>query len=354
MKGNLIWAVGAMAVAVLVTTGCKEKKTDAVEETAVSVKTAVASAEIIPQDVEFTTSIEPWQKNNIVPALAGARINRIYVKVGDRVRKGQLVAEMDPTQYNAAKVQFETAEADYNRVKRVYEAGGISEQALRQTEAQYLVAKEAVNNLASHVRLHSPIDGVVTAKNEEEGNIFTQLPILEIMQIDRLKVKVNISEQYFTHVKVGTPVAVSVDIYPDETFPASVSLVYPAIDPSTRTFAVEVTIPNREGRLRPGMFARSTINMGDKQAVMVPDVAVQKQVGTNGRFVYVIKNNVQGDVAEGDKIIVIGSIAERRTVTPGRLVGDRMDILSGLEAGEVVATTSFSRLHDGAEVVITK
>lgn len=321
-------------------TGCFGKKAAETETatTKVEVKTVAASGEVIPQNVEFTASIEPWQKNNIIPALQGARIDRIYVKVGDRVRKGQLVARMDPTQYNTARVQMETAQADYNRVKRVYEAGGISEQALRQTEAAYLVAKEAAGNLASHVSLHSPINGVVTAKNEEEGNLFTQMPILEIMQIDRLKVQASISEQYFAKVKTGTPVAVAVDVWPDETFEGKVSLIYPAIDPQTRTFTVEVTIPNPGSRLRPGMFARSTINMGDKQAVMVPDTAVQKQIGTNDRFVYVIENGV----------------AVRRAVEPGRQIGDRMDILSGLEAGEQVAVTSFSRLVDGVEVTVVE
>ncbi len=333
MKKSLI----LMAAAIIMLAGCKGKKNAGTEETgAVEVKVAVATGETIAQNVEFTANIDPWQKNSIVPALQGARINRIYVNVGDRVRKGQLVAEMDATQYNTAKVQFETVEADYNRTKMVYEAGGISEQSLRQVEAQYLVAKETLDNLAGHVKLYSPIDGVVTAKNEEEGNLFTQIPILEIMQMDRLKVKVNISEQYFASVKKGTPVSLSVDLYPGESFPASVSLVYPAIDPMTRTFTAEVTIPNPDGRLRPGMFARCTINMGDKAAVMVPDVAVQKQVGSNERFVYVIQNG----------------IAHRRSVGPGRLIGDRMDILSGIEAGEQVAVTSFSRLGDGTEVII--
>jgi RND family efflux transporter MFP subunit len=339
MRRNLILTLGVMMATGLLMAGCKAKKPVTEQaDTRVEVKVATAVSEIIAQDVEFTANIEPWQKNYIIPALQGARINRIYVNVGDRVGKGQLVAEMDPTQYNTAKVQFETAEADYNRIKKVYQAGGISEQTLRQAEAQYLVYKEALDNLAKNVKLYSPIDGVVTQKPEEEGNLFTSTPILEIMQMDRLKVKVNISEQYFAKIQVGTPVSISVDLYPGEMFPASVSLVYPAIDATTRTFAAEVTIPSAEGRLRPGMFARSTINMGDKEAVMLPDTAVQKQIGTNDRFVYVIENGT----------------AHRRPVTPGRQTGDRMDILSGLKAGEQVAVTSFSRLTDGVEVTVVE
>jgi RND family efflux transporter MFP subunit len=336
MKRSTIFTLCVMTAG-LAMVGCKGKQSAAVEENpAVEVKVAVASGETIARDVEFTANIEPWQKNYIVPALQGARINRIYVKVGDRVRKGQLVAEMDPTQYNTARVQFETAEADFNRVRRVFEAGGISEQQLRQAEAAYLVSKEAVDNVARNVKLYSPIDGVVTQKGEEEGNLFTQTPILEIMQMDRLKVRVSISEQYYTNVSVGTPVAISVEILPGESFTGSVSLIYPAIDPATRTFTVEVTIPNPGGRLRPGMFARSVINMGDTQGVMVPDVAVQKQVGSNERFVYVISEGA----------------AHRRTVTPGRQIGGMIDISEGVAAGEQVAVTSFTRLSDGTKVMI--
>jgi RND family efflux transporter MFP subunit len=326
-----------MAVAAIALSGCKEKKSAEVVNPAVSVKVATASGEIIAQDVEFTATIEPWQKNHIVPALQGARINRIFVKVGDRVHKGQLVAQMDPTQYNMARVQFETAEADFNRIKQVYEAGGVSQQVFKQTEAAYLIAKETVDNLASNVRLYSPIEGVVTQKFEEEGNLFTQTPILEIMQMDRLKVHVAVSEQYYAAVQVGTPVSVSVDILPGETFEGKVSLIYPAVDAATRTFTVEVTIPNASGRLRPGMFARSVINMGDKPGVLVPDIAVQKQSGSSERYVYVIEDTV----------------ARRRVVVPGRQIGGMIDVSDGVSAGEQVATTSFTRLIDGATIEVT-
>jgi RND family efflux transporter MFP subunit len=304
----------------------------------VAVKVVEAKGETIARDVEFTASIEPWQKNYIIPALQGARIDRIHVKVGDKVRKGQLVAQMDPTQYITAKIQLETAEADYNRIKTVHEAGGVSAQTLEQTEAAYKVRREQADNLARHVKLYSPIDGVVTAKGEEEGNLFTQTPILELMQINKLKVKVHISEQYYSNVAIGTPVKISVDVFPDETFTGNVSLLYPAIDPATRTFGAEITILNPNHHLRPGMFARCVINMGNKEGVLVPDIAVQKQIGTNERYLYVISD----------------STAHRRLVTPGLQIGDMVDIEEGLAAGEQVALTSFSRLSDGTAVRVSE
>lgn len=338
MKKNLIFTLGVMAAATLATTGCGGgRKASAVDENnKVAIRTAVAVEREIPQNVEFTANIEPWQKNYIIPALQGARIRRIYVNVGDKVRKGQLVAEMDRTQYNTVKVQLETAKSDYERIKSVYEAGGVSAQLLQQAEAQYLVSREAFENISRNVELYSPIDGVVTQRPEEEGNLFTSTPILEIMQMNMLKVKVNISEQFYPDVNVGTLAQISVDVYPDESFDGSVCLIYPAIDPNTRTFTAEISIPNADNRLRPGMFARAVINMGDKNAVLIPDVAVQKQSGSNERFIYVVND---------------GKV-ERRQVTPGRQVDGMIAIISGLKTGETVATTSFTRLDNGTAVEI--
>lgn len=225
-------------------------------------------------------------------------------------------------------MQAKTVEDDYNRLLPVYEAGESRPSRSSRPRPRLDVQREVVANLKKNIEVHSPITGVVTARNYESGDLFAAQPILHIMQIDPLKVVANISEQYFRNVKVGMPVDLKVDIFPGETFPGTVSLIYPALDPATRTFKVEVKVPNAKRTLRPGMFARTGFNMGEKEGVMVPDVAVQKQVGTAERFLYVIK---------GD------SVAERRRVEVGRQVGDRVDILSGVAPGERVAVTALSK-----------
>ena len=199
--------------------------------------------------------------------------------------------------------------------------------------------REVVANLKKNIEVRSPISGVVTARNYESGDLFAQQPILHIMQIDPLKVIANISEQYFPNVKVGMPVKLAVDIFPDEEFTGTVSLIYPALDPTTRTFKVEVKVPNAKRTLRPGMYARTTFDMGSKQGVMVPDVAIQKQVGSAERYLYVIV---------GD------SVAARRSVEVGRQIGGSVDILRGVEPGEQVAVTALSKLFDGTKVEVKK
>ena len=329
-----------LGFAVALLAGCTGKKTAAVtEEKGVLTKTARATAATVRLTEEFTSEIEPYKENDITPAASGVHIDKIYVEVGDPVREGQLIVTLDPTQYTQQLVQLKTVEDDYNRLLPVYEAGGISAQQIEQAKAQLDVQREVVANLKKNIEVRSPISGVVTARNYESGDLFAQQPILHIMQIDPLKVIANISEQYFSNVKVGMPVKLTVDIFPDEEFTGTVSLIYPALDPTTRTFKVEVRVPNAKRTLRPGMYARTTFDMGSKEGVMVPDVAVQKQVGSAERYLYVI---------EGD------SVAERRSIKVGRQVGDRVDILSGVEPGEQVAVTALSKLFDGAAVDVKK
>ena len=330
-----------MLAAAAALAGCtgKKKAAEVQQDNRVLTRTEAAGTAMVQLTEEFTSEIEPYKENDITPAASGVHIDKIRVEVGDPVREGQLLVTLDPTQYTQQLVQLKTVEDDYNRLLPVYEAGGISAQQIEQAKAQLDVQREVVANLKKNIEVRSPISGVVTARNYESGDLFAQQPILHIMQIDPLKVIANISEQYFPNVKVGMPVKLAVDIFPDEEFTGTVSLIYPALDPTTRTFKVEVKVPNAKRTLRPGMYARTTFDMGSKESVMVPDVAVQKQVGSAERYLYVIV---------GD------SVAERRSVKVGRQVGDRVDILSGIEAGEPVAVTALSKLFDGAKVDIKK
>lgn len=319
--------------------GCGPRKTSktTTEEPRVLTRTAEATAAEVVLSEVFTSEIEPYRENDITPAASGVHIARIWADVGDVVQQGDVLVTLDPTQYNQQLVQLRTVENDYNRLLPVYEAGGISAQQIDQARAQLDVQREIVNNLHRNIEFRSPISGVVTARNAEAGDLLTGQPVLHVMQINPLKVMVNISEQFFPQVKVGMPVKLEVDIFPDMEFTGTVSLIYPALDAATRTFRVEVRVPNDRNTLRPGMYARTIFDMGTRQGVLVPDVAVQKQVGSAERYLYVVR---------GD------SVAERRTVEVGRQVGDRVDILSGVAAGEQVAITALSKLTDGARVEV--
>ena len=301
MKRVLVMLVAAAMAASC--TGKKQAESTASDEKVLT-KTVPAALRVIKQNEVYTSEIEPYKENDITPAVSGVHIDRILVDVGSRVKAGQLLVTLDPTQYNQQRLQYQTALDDYNRLVPVYEAGGISAQQLEQTKAALDVQKEVLDNLKKNIEMRSPIAGVVTARNYEAGNLFTGTPVLHVMQINPLKIIANIQEQYYPAVKLGMPVEIRTDIFPGEGF--------------------------------AGMFARSTFNMGDKEGIMVPDVAVLKQVGSSERYLYVVKDGK----------------AERRSVKVGRQIGSDVDILSGVADGEQIAVTALSRLADGVEVEV--
>ena len=331
-----------MLIAAVAMTACasnetnKEQTSAEVAEAAVLVKSATAVLQTVDLTETYTSEIKPYKENDITPAVAGLHISQIKVDVGDHVAKGQVIVVMDQTTLKQQEINLATMQDNYDRMLPVHAAGGISDQQIVQLENQLNLQKEVVENLRKNSTIHSPISGVVTARNFEAGDLFAQAPILHIMQINQLKVKANISEQFYTTVKVGQVVTIEVDLFPGEQFEGKVTRINPALDAATRTFGVEITSPNAKERLRPGMFARATFNMGERESVMIPDQALQKQVGSSERYVYVIKDGV----------------AEYRLVKDGRRVGDLIEITEGLEAGEVVATTSFTRLMTGKKVEI--
>ena len=337
MKKSLTMLIAAFALMGCASNSTENKQTTApVEEPAVIVKTATAELQSVNVTETYTSEIKPYKENDITPAVAGLHISKIKVDVGDHVRKGQVLVVMDQTTLKQQELNLATTEDSYNRMKPGHEAGGVSDQQMIQLENQLNLQREVVENLRKNSTILSPITGIVTARNFESGDLFAQMPILHIMQINKLKVMANVSEQYYTSVKVGQPVSIEVDIFPGEVFEGKVSRINPALDAATRTFGVEITIPNGKERLRPGMYARATFSMGERENVMIPDQALQKQTGSSERYVYVIKDGV----------------AEYRLVKDGRRVGDKIEILEGLTAGEQVATTSFTRLISGKKVEV--
>lgn len=331
--GLLVFSTAAMV-------GCSSteaKKTETKTQSLVKISPAITAE--VDQIAEYTASIIPFVQNNISPS-QGLRIEKIHVDVGDNVRKGQLLVEMDKRQYLQAVDQMTNTETDYLRLKKLYEEGGVSKQQLDQLETQLKVSKHSVENLLENVDLVSPITGVVTERLFDPGDMYSPGTgkILTVMQLDKVKILVNVSEQFFPLVNVGMPVDIKADVYPDEIFAGRVSLIYPALDPTTRTFTAEITIPNPSTKLRPGMFSRVILNLGKTERVMVPDVAVQKQIGSNERYVFVIKD----------------TIADRRPVTLGRVVDGNYEILSGVQTGEQVVIAGATKLMDQSVVTVTK
>lgn len=319
-------------------TGGKDKSAAEKVEEKPRVKLADVTARPVEQIQEYTATVEAEVKNNIAPS-SPVRIDRIFVEVGDRVVKGQKLVQMDAANLKQKKLQLDNQRIEFQRMDELYKVGGASKSEWDASKMQLDVQETSYNNLLENTSLLSPVTGVVTARNYDNGDMYSGgEPVLTVEQITPVKLLINVSETYFTKVKKGAPVNVKLDVFGDEEFTGKISLVYPTIDPATRTFQVEIQLPNRDQKVRPGMFARATLNFGTQDNVVVPDLAIVKQAGSGDRYVYVYKD---------------GKVSYNK-VELGRRMGAEYELRSGVPDNSQVVVAGQARLINGTEVEVEK
>ena len=305
------------------------------EATIPNVEVTTATARDVPQDNVYASTIQAYAVNNIAPQSAG-RIRKINVEVGDYVVKGQVLAEMDRLQLDQTELQVQNDDIEFERLKGLYAEGGVSQSDFETAELSYKIRKTTLANLRENTILRSPITGFVSARNFDAGDLFSMSsPLFTVQQVTPVKLLVGISESEYTKIKKGDSVSLTVDAIPGETFTGKVERLYPTIDPATHTFKAEVVVPNTNRVLRPGMYARVTVNFGTRRSVIVPDQSLVKQEGTGTRFIYVLKAD---------------NTVSYVPVTIGRHMNREYEILSGLEEGSQVVVKGQSLLRDGVKV----
>jgi len=337
MKKLNLFPIIIFAIALV---SCTKKEAAKVEtkETKPIVKTALVEMRKVAQSSDFTATVQADVKNNIAPSTPG-RIRKIFVEVGTSVTKGQKLAQMDNANLSNTEVQIENMRRIYKRVSGLFAVGGASQQELDNAKLQLDMAETNMKNLSENTFLLSPINGIITAQNYDEGDMYSgQMPIMTVMQISPVQLKIDVSESFYSKVKMGMPVDVKIEVFGDDTFKGKVSLIYPTIDERTRTFGVEVKIANGNGKVRPGMFARVNFDFGEMNRVVVADQSIVKQSGSGARFVYVYNN---------------GKV-EFRQVEIGRRLGNEFEIISGLNTGEQIVIAGQSKLIDGGEAQLAK
>ena len=314
-----------------------DKKAVEVKEELPIVEVTTIGEEAVKQTSEYTGTVEAFKTNNI-SSNSGARIKSILVDVGSRVSKGQRLVILDDVNIAQQQIALANLKRELDRAKELVNIGGGTQQQVDQLQAQYDANARAIRTMQENTVLTSPVSGIVTAKNYDAGDLPAGLPVLTIEQQQPLKVIVNVNESEYPKVKRGMPVTVKFDTYGDEIFQGQVHLIHPTVDATSRTFEVEVTITNRGDKVRTGMFARVTFGYGTSHSVVIPDRALQKQVGSGVRYVWVYQ----------------GGQVEFREVELGRRLEDRYEIKGGLTAGSQVVIKGASKLTDGAKVELQK
>ncbi len=349
----------------LATLACRSPKAPAKAEEemvgATPVQVMKVERRVLSEKLSFTSTIEPWQKMNIVPDISG-KIARIYVQEGDRVREGQLLAELDTQSLRlqlkqaeaaaeAARANFEDARKNKERMDRLFQEKAVSEQQYEKIQLAYEAAQaqlaqaEAALNLLRHnlevSQMRAPFSGVVASKNANEGDVINPMMgsfsatsgVLTLMDFSRVKMVVEVSASDISKISKGQKAEVSVPNLKDRVFEGEVRLITLTADPTTKKFKVEIVVNNPDLILRPGTFGEVRIEI-----VNVPDALVipQKAIIDN-RFVFIVQ----------------GSKAVKREVVLGLQTEKEAEVLTGLSEGDLVIVEGNFGLLDGSPVILT-
>ncbi|MDY0201634.1 MAG: efflux RND transporter periplasmic adaptor subunit [Tenuifilaceae bacterium] len=328
--------IGSMVLTVI---SCGKKSEQQAEvEKVEKVKVTTLNKTTIARHIEISTTLQGYETMNIAPAVTG-RIERIYHDVGSQVKAGDMLVRMDQTQLNTTKLTFANLEVEFERVKSLYESGSIPKQTYDQTKLGYEQTKENLDFLTENTFVKARIPGVIAAKNYEDGELYAGAPILVLTQIHLLKALVNIPESYFPLVKKGMNLKLYSDIYPNQAFEATIETIYPTIDATSHTFQAKLKIQNAKELLRPGMFMRTSLELGEIEAFIAPYQAVLKLIGSNNRYVFLNDNGV----------------AKRVEVTMGQRFDNLIEIkANGIKEGDEIVTVGQGKLVDGVKLEIIK
>ena len=360
------------------------------------VSVAVVHQASVPRAVDVVGTLAAVDQVT-VSSEADGKVEKINADLGDRVRAGQVLIQLDDekqryayeqqqaalartlAQYGApdpehlpaieetpdakrTKADLAQAEQSYERAAELFKRTLIPQQALDDAKtavetkkATYDASLHNARNLRASIQasqatmklaarqlrdaeIRAPFDGYVERRLVNLGELVkAQMPVMAIVRLDPLKVIAEIPEKMAPWIADGRPVELRVDAYRDRTFTGKVTRISPAVNTSTRAFPFEAIVPNPEAVLKPGTFARVHVESGKVDNVLtLPYAALQYRYGVNRVF-----------VVQGDRLAV-------RELQVGERLGERIEILSGVKAGEQVATTDVESLADGALVSVTK
>ncbi|HXK24599.1 MAG TPA: efflux RND transporter periplasmic adaptor subunit [Myxococcota bacterium] len=348
----------ALCAALLALAACREHAKDA-QAQAPPVAAATVAARDLEERIGASGELEAQLHTTLAAEVAG-RITRIVLEEGAPVVAGTIVVEIDPErralELDEAKAHAAQADArlakekrETDRVRTLYESKVASQSKLdgadtalevAQADSAAARAQQGVARRAlSDASVSAPFAGLLARRHVNVGE-FVQpgAPLFDLVSLDPIDVVFHLAEVDSSRVAIGQEVEVHVAPYPDRVFDARVAMVSPTIDPGTRTLRVKATLPNPEGLLRPGLFARADLGVAQRKGVtLIPSEAVLQRA--NGPIVFV--------VGPGDRV-------QKRDVRLGAFYRDGVEVQEGVTAGEVVVTRGHSGLVDGAVVRVAE
>jgi RND family efflux transporter MFP subunit len=312
--------------------------------TSYSVSVIKAAKKEISDSFSQVGTIVAYNDVTVISETSG-RVVKVNAEVGDYKPAGSILVEIDSelreAAYKAANVTYEKAKKDLERYEALYKEGSIADMQIEQArwsfqsaESQYIVARRQLND----TKITTPISGIVTARYVNIGTMVMGAPqstqIANVVDISRLKVKVSVAEKDVIRLKVGEKVDVTTDVFPGSVFTGSIFSISSKGDEG-HTYPVEVVLRNSKLQLKAGMFGR---------VMFTPK--------TSGNLIVIPRESIVGSVKEATLYVVSNNVAKIRPVTVGKEIGTNVEILSGLQEGELVVVNGQNNLSDGASVII--
>jgi RND family efflux transporter MFP subunit len=355
MKGRA--ASVAWGTAILLSWSCgHEEGPGRRAESAVPVEVARVETVQVPLVTRAVGSTESYARAALSTRLMGL-VTEVAVEEGQAVRRGQVLVRIENQDLTARQRQAEAglkearavqanAEKAVERLRNLRRQNAVPQQALDEAEtgaaralAAVTTAEQAVREIEVNLEyseVRSPLDGTVVRKQAHAGDLSAPgAPLLEVERLDPIKVTVEVNEGDLTWVAIGQEVEVEIASLRNAPIRRGrVEALNPAADPASRTFRVTVVVPNPDGAIGSGMFARVGFPKGTRPAILVPAAAVVREGQLEGVY------------------LIDGGQARLRWVRLGRAFGDRVEVLSGLEPGQRVAVGERTGLRDGARVEV--
>jgi len=333
-----------LTAALLLLTSCGKEKAEAAkpisqiqEENGIPVRVTAVVKSNLSAWKDYSGVLE-GKEQMVMYGMLGDELKKIHVKIGDRVKKDQVLAEYSnenpQAQNRQAQIGFETIEKTYNRVKTIYQSGGVSKQQLDEVEAQYKVAKENLSASGKLLVIKSPIDGVVTDKFVDIGQIIdSKTPVFKIAKIDQLKALIFIDEAQINSYHPGQSAKIVWESDKKNEFSGKIEKISLSAIPERRGFQAEISIDDPAKILKPGMFVTVNLEVSRLSNVLhVNRTALREEGGKT--FVFVAANGK----------------AVKKEITLGRDTGFDVEILSGLAEGDLLITDGQNMVSDGSRV----
>ena len=338
-----------------------------------TVETAIVKKGSVAQQLTGVGNLVGDATVAVVPRAAG-RLQDVYVRLGDRVNRGQRIAKIEDNEIleqvrqavaaqevsqatiRQREADLKLAETNLERSRNLFTKQLLPKQTLDDTEARHQAAVAQLDlaraqSTQSNARLDelrinlantnivSPVNGFVARRAVDPGAfVGNNAPVVDVVDITKVRLVVNVIEKDLKQLATGDETRVEVDAFPGETFTGRIARVAPVLDPATRTAPIEIEIANPSYRLKPGMYARISITTDErKDTLVVPANAVVDYSGRRGVF-----------VANNDNTVAF------RAVRLGIEVATQIEILDGLDEGDRVVTTGAAALQDGATVVVSR